>query len=153
MARLYERYARVVHGILLAHVPFSDAEDLAQEVFLVAMKSIHSLRDPGAFGGWLAATARNHAAAWARKQRLQRKLPIASIAHSESRHQELGIEEVMSAISRLGKTYRETLILRLVEGLTGPEIAERTGMKHGSVRVNLHRGMELLRKELGGALP
>jgi hypothetical protein len=46
-------------------------------------------------------------------------------------------------------TYRETLIMRLVEGMTGPEIAERTGLAAGSVRVNLHRGMKLLRERLG----
>jgi RNA polymerase sigma-70 factor (ECF subfamily) len=41
------------------------------------------------------------------------------------------------------------LILRLVEGMTGPEIAARTGLTHGSVRVNLHRGMQQLRAKLG----
>ena len=39
--------------------------------------------------------------------------------------------------------------MRLVEGMTGPEIAERTGLVAGSVRVNLHRGMKLLRERLG----
>ena len=48
----------------------------------------------------------------------------------------------------LSETYRETLILRLVEGMTGPEIAARTGMTHGSVRVNLCRGMEQPRAKL-----
>jgi len=48
----------------------------------------------------------------------------------------------------LPETYRETLILRLVEGMTGPEIATRTGLTHGSVRVNLHRGMQQLRAKL-----
>ena len=38
--------------------------------------------------------------------------------------------------------------MRLVEGLTGPEIAERTGLTPGSVRVNLHRGIQLLRERL-----
>ena len=52
---------------------------------------------------------------------------------------------ILDAIRSLPDAYRETLILRLVEGLTGPEIAARTGMTHGSVRVNLHRGMEQLR--------
>ena len=47
------------------------------------------------------------------------------------------------------EAYRETLALRLVEGMTGPEIAERTGLTPGSVRVNLHRGMKLLRERLG----
>ena len=57
---------------------------------------------------------------------------------------------VLAAIRRLPEAYRETLVLRLVEGLTGPEIAERTGLQPGSVRVNLHRGMQMLREALGG---
>ena len=58
-------------------------------------------------------------------------------------------QEIMSAIRSLPEAYRETLVLRLVEGMTGIEIAERTGLKLESVRVNLHRGMELLRQKLG----
>jgi RNA polymerase sigma-70 factor (ECF subfamily) len=56
---------------------------------------------------------------------------------------------VLAAIRRLPEAYRETLVLRLVEGLTGPEIAERTGLTPGSVRVNLHRGVAMLREALG----
>ena len=55
----------------------------------------------------------------------------------------------MSALRSLPEAYRETLMLRLVEGMTGVEIAERTGLKPESVRVNLHRGMEMLRQKLG----
>jgi RNA polymerase sigma-70 factor (ECF subfamily) len=56
---------------------------------------------------------------------------------------------ILGVIRGLPEAYRETLILRLVEGLTGPEIAERTGLTAGSVRVNLHRGMQMLREKLG----
>ena len=59
----------------------------------------------------------------------------------------------LRAIRCLPETYRETLIMRLVEGLTGPEIAERTGMTPDSVRVHLHRGIKLLRERLGGNDP
>ena len=55
---------------------------------------------------------------------------------------------ILAAIRSLPDAYRETLILRLVEGMTGPEIAERTGLTPGSVRVNLHRGMQQLREKL-----
>jgi RNA polymerase sigma-70 factor (ECF subfamily) len=51
-------------------------------------------------------------------------------------------------ISTLPDAYRETLMLRFVEGMTGPEIASRTGLTEGSVRVNLHRGVQLLRERL-----
>ncbi len=56
---------------------------------------------------------------------------------------------ILVIIRGLPEAYRETLILRLVEGFTGPEIAERTGLTPGSVRVNLHRGMQMLREKLG----
>jgi RNA polymerase sigma-70 factor (ECF subfamily) len=55
---------------------------------------------------------------------------------------------VLAAIRSLPEAYSETLTLRLVEGMTGPEIAARTGLTEGSVRVNLHRGMKRLRERL-----
>ena len=58
---------------------------------------------------------------------------------------------VLDLIRRLPEAYRETLIMRLVEGMTGPEIARQTGLTPDSVRVNLCRGMKMLRESLGGA--
>jgi RNA polymerase sigma-70 factor (ECF subfamily) len=57
--------------------------------------------------------------------------------------------EILELIRSLPDAYRETLVLRLVEGMTGPEIAARTGLTPASVRVNLHRGIKLLRQKLG----
>jgi RNA polymerase sigma-70 factor (ECF subfamily) len=59
------------------------------------------------------------------------------------------VAQVLAALRDLPEAYRETLVLRLVEGMTGPEIADQTGLAPGSVRVNLHRGMKLLRERLG----
>jgi RNA polymerase sigma-70 factor (ECF subfamily) len=56
---------------------------------------------------------------------------------------------LLARLKELPETYRETLTLRFVEGMTGPEIAERTGLTHASVRVNLGRGVQLLREKLG----
>ena len=55
----------------------------------------------------------------------------------------------LEAIQNLPDAYRETLVLRFVEGMTGPEIAVRTGLTPASVRVNLHRGVKLLRQKMG----
>jgi RNA polymerase sigma-70 factor (ECF subfamily) len=55
---------------------------------------------------------------------------------------------VLDVIRRLPEAYRDTLLMRLVEGMSGQEIAARTGLAPGSVRVNLHRGMKLLREKL-----
>ena len=143
---LYDRFAPMVHGVLLSRVPRSDVDDLVQDVFLQAMKRLGSLRNAEAFGGWLAAIARNRARdRWRRGEdtvELKEQLP-------GSPHPEGEAMTVLAAIRRLPEAYRETLVLRLVEGMTGPEIAERAGLTPGSVRVNLHRGMRMLREALG----
>ena len=54
---------------------------------------------------------------------------------------------MLAAIQGLPEAYRETLVMRLCEGMSGPEIAEVTGLEPGSVRINLHRGMKLLREK------
>src|SRR5580700_5164147 len=59
--RLYERYARMVHGVLLAKVPLGDVDDLVQDVFILALRRLSTLRENGCFGAWLAAIARNRA--------------------------------------------------------------------------------------------
>jgi RNA polymerase sigma-70 factor (ECF subfamily) len=58
---------------------------------------------------------------------------------------------IVQAIRSLPAAYAETLLMRLLEGMTGPEIAARTGLKPESVRVNLCRGMKRLRRVLGDA--
>src|SRR5580658_7361366 len=57
--QLYERYARMVHGVLLAKVPVSDVDDLVQDVFIRALRRLSTLRETASFGAWLAAIARN----------------------------------------------------------------------------------------------
>lgn len=146
--RLYDAYSRMVHGILLARVPYGEVDDLVQDVFLVALKKIDSLRDANAFGPWLAMITRNRAMDFHRRSRdtaeLTDDLPAATTAAPEAE-----ATEVLNLIRLLPEAYREPLILRFVEGMTGPEIAERTGLAPASVRVNIHRGMKLLRERLG----
>jgi RNA polymerase sigma-70 factor (ECF subfamily) len=141
---LHERYAPTVHAVLLARVPPQEAEDLVQEVFAKALAHIAAVRDPDAVGGWLCALARNLAADYHRARR-----PAPLPADLAGPPDVAAAADALAAIRELPATYAETLMMRLVEGMTGPEIAAATGMTHGSVRVNLHRGMKLLRQRLG----
>jgi len=59
----------MVHGILLARVPRSEVDDLVQDVFLLALRRLDTLRDPCAFGPWLAMIARNRATDYHRRSR------------------------------------------------------------------------------------
>ena len=145
---LYGLFAPMVHGILLARVPWAEVDDLLQDVFLVAFKKLNSLRDEAAFGAWLAMIARNRAMDFHRRRRDTEELSddLAAQGSSEADREAANVLEV---ICGLPEAYRETLVLRLVEGMTGPEIADRTGLTPASVRVNLHRGLKLLREKLG----
>lgn len=146
--RLYDAYSRMVHGILLARVPYGEVDDLVQDVFLVALRKIDSLRDANLFGPWLAMITRNRAMDFHRRSRdtaeLTDDLPAANTSAPEAE-----ATEVLNLIRLLPEAYREPLILRFVEGMTGPEIAGRTGLAPASVRVNIHRGMKLLREKMG----
>ncbi len=144
---LYRRYWRLVRAVLLVRLPRADAEDLAQEVFLAAWEKLGDLRDPEGFGGWVAAIARNRAASHVRSA--PRHAPLPEDLAGGVRADE-GPGAVLAAIRRLPEAYREPLVLRLLEGMSGPEIARETGLTEGSVRVNLHRGFAKLRELLGG---
>lgn len=154
--RLYSRYSRMVHGILLARVHSTEVDDLVHDVFLTALPRLSALRDAARFGGWLAAIARNRAmdyhrqsqAVAAAKQVLSEPEVDARVTNDPERFR---AETILEVIRSLPNAYRETLILRLVEGMNGPEIAARTGLTPGSVRVNLHRGMRHLRQKLDAA--
>jgi RNA polymerase sigma-70 factor (ECF subfamily) len=146
----------MVHGVLLARVPRADVDDLSQDVFLLALRRLPTLREPASFGAWLATIARNLATDFHRRlvphdqwttETADSVVDKNSEKNSEKDHDGQAIE-ILETIKRLPDAYRETLILRLVEGMTGPEIAARTGMTPGSVRVNLHRGMQQLRAKL-----
>src|SRR5688500_10595665 len=142
-AQLYARFARMVHGAVLARVPPAEARDLVQDVFLIALKRIKTVREPEAFGGWLLMIARNRATDYHRRSRPAEELQAETTGAAAPPTAEA--MEVLAVIHGLPEAYRETLVLRLVEGMSGPEIAEETGMTAASVRVNLCRGMKLLR--------
>lgn len=148
---LYARFARTVHAIALAHVGAQHADDVTQEVFSSVFASLGSLRDSAAFPAFLCTAARNAARDVLRaRARAPKTVPADELCEpgpspaATAEQAELAAN-VLATIRRLPDAYHETLLLRLVGGLSGPEIAARVGMTHGSVRVNLTRGMQLLR--------
>jgi RNA polymerase sigma-70 factor (ECF subfamily) len=148
-AELYQRFARMVHGIVLARIARlgnNDVDDLVHDVFVTALERLNDLREPAAFGGWLAVIARHRATDHGRRTPLTETLAddLASTRDADR----LEALAILDVVRSLPDAYRETLILRLVEGMSGAEIADRTGLTAASVRVNLHRGMKLLRDKL-----
>lgn len=147
---LYGRHGAMVHAVLLASVRPADAEDLLQEVFLSAWKGLPRLQADEHFGGWLAVIARNaarrfHARSRPRPEPIPEMLPD-HLARDGARVAEGA--EILERVRALPEAYRETMLMRLVEGMSGPEIASATGLAPDSVRTNLSRGMKQLRESL-----
>lgn len=145
---LYERFSPAVHGVLLARLQPPDAEDMVQEVFIEGWQKLEQLRSPDSFGAWICTLARRRAIDRARgivrSEPLPPEIPVAPRAGAD-----LEASLALDAIQSLAEAYREPLVLRLVGGFSGEEIARLTGLTPGSVRVNLHRGFRLLRERMG----
>src|SRR2546429_6695071 len=123
--QLYACYFRMVHAVLLGRVPRRDVDDLVHDVFLTAFTRLKGLREPAAFGGWLAAIARNRATDHLRQARdqteLREDIPGGDPIEAETM-------AVLDVVRKLPDAYRETLLMRLVEGMTGAGIAAKSGL-------------------------
>lgn len=148
-ARLHGAFKGMVHGVVVSRVRWAEAADLVQDVFLSALSKISTLEDDRAFGAWLAQLARNRAAHHARDEKSFEALDDELPSGAGDAGAGLDARRVLAALRSLPEAYRETLAMRLIEGMTGPEIAQATGLTPGSVRVNLHRGMQALKEKLG----
>ncbi len=146
--KLYARYRGAVRAVVLSSIGWEDADDLTQDVFLVVWQRLDQLRDVNRFGPWLLQCARNRCTDHHRRPR-PIALSSAPTTPQVSMPPRAEALEVMRAIQELPAAYRETLVMRLVEGMSGPEIAAKTGLTPRSVRVNLHRGLKKLRHALG----
>lgn len=144
---LYRRFVPLVHGILLGRFRPALADELTQECFETAFAHLSQLKEAHKFGPWIATIARRMQANEPAREYLVDELPeLASSAADPEENAEAA--HLLRAVAALPAAYRETLMLRLAEGLSGPEIAALTGLTPDSVRVNLHRGMEKLREAL-----
>ncbi len=145
-AELYEQFEPVVRGIAVSRVGPDAAQDVVHDVFVTVLQMLPALKSPASFPGWIASITRNRAidCLRSRSRRDQAQWdPIDTDPEDDQRAM-----AILSLIRELPPAYSETLVLRFVEGMTGPQIAHRVGMTPASVRVNLCRGMRLLRKKL-----
>lgn len=147
---LYERMRGAVHAVILARVPPSDVGDVMQDTFVAAWTQLSALREDAAFPGWVLEIARRRSVDHGRRGRVRAHDELSEEGGATEDAPTLEAKRALEAIEALPMAYRETLLMRLVEGMTGPEIAEATGLTPESVRVNLCRGMKLLKERIGG---
>ncbi len=129
------------------------AEDLVQETYLRAWKSLDNLRDTGAAKAWLLTIVRReHARLYERKRLDSQPIDDIEITDWDSqRPDEVGEDElVRRAMAKLDPKYREPLVMQILGGFSCEEIAEQTGQSAGAVMTQLFRARSKLKALLGG---
>jgi len=133
-----------------------DAEDVAQESFVIAYRSLGSWRGDGPLGAWLLRIATRQAFRRLGQRRealeLPPELPVERV-RSDPLSVALAGERQRSvrlAVSALSEPYREVVALRFFGELSLDEIAAATGRPLNTVKTHLRRGLQRLRVPLGG---
>ena len=157
--QLVHRTARLVYSRIVLDIgDRHKAEDLTQEVFLIAWRSIKSLGEPKALRGWLMAitssVVADNARYGSRKKRgrptgqLFENMPDDSIDPAAAAEAAEEKNKALEALRSLPKDYRQALTLRYLAGADYDTIAGQLALSNGSLRGLLHRGLALLRKRL-----
>ena len=129
----------------------SSAEDVAQEAFLKAYRSVDELREPSRLKTWLYSIARFTAIDWVRRRRHERVLGLTPQAAKElperpaAESKEDPTVRVMDVIRGLKDDHRELMLLRYVRGLSYSQIARETGLTPSAVGEKLSRIRDLVR--------
>jgi RNA polymerase sigma-70 factor, ECF subfamily len=157
LARLVQQNHAVVYRFLLARTADEDlAQDLTQDTFVKALRSLEQFRGDASFKTWLLAIARNEVLGRHRKdaRRNERDLseglqvvdegPLPGAVLSES----MEVERIRSVMDRLPEKQRLSVWLRLYDGLSFKEVAEATDSTEGAARVNYFHGVRKLREWL-----
>jgi RNA polymerase sigma-70 factor (ECF subfamily) len=159
--QMYEENVGRVYGFFGYRVASREsAEDLTQLTFERAMRNWELFDETLASSGtWLMAIARNILIDNYRRDRSSRQEPLEEADGREAslRHEEefdLGIApELEAALERLDERQRELIALRFGADLTGPEIADLSGLSLANVQQILSRSLRKLRSELGERKP
>jgi RNA polymerase sigma-70 factor (ECF subfamily) len=153
-ARLVDRYGQMVLSLAFASTQSrAEAEDLAQETFLVAWRSLPRFRGDAAFSTWLYGLARSRCADHARK---------ASVRPRLARHQSTTVEAaisdperrrmartILSVAAALPITQRQAVLMRDIQGLAYEEIASLQDVPVGTVRSRIAAARRRIADEVG----
>jgi RNA polymerase sigma-70 factor, ECF subfamily len=126
------------------------AEDIAQEAFLAAVRSLERFDHRRPFAPWLHRIVVNRAIDWTRMRTARRELSTATVPERAERSQSEpeDHDDVLSALAELAPDHRAVIVLRYVEDFSPGEIARALGVPRGTVNSRLRRGLDKLGEQL-----
>jgi RNA polymerase sigma-70 factor (ECF subfamily) len=157
LSGLYEEYYDKIARYVYVHIGNKEeAEDIAGEVFLRALKSLKSYREQGVpMQGWLFRIAHNLTIDYLRKMDKRRTVPIDSVVlqgndnPANTAERNIEFERVTEAMKQLTTEQREVINLRFFGGLTSKEVGGVLGKSDGAVREMQRAAIEKLRGIMG----
>ena len=149
---LYRQYAKAMYNTSLRIVNnTADAEDVLQEAFLDAFRSLNDFHYHSTFGAWLKRIVINKSINVLRKRKMYLVELDQTNAHAIMEDEKLDeqdlqfkVEQVKKAIQKLADGYRTVLTLYLLEGYDQEEISEILGITHNTVRTQYIRAKQKL---------
>ncbi|MCJ7435957.1 MAG: sigma-70 family RNA polymerase sigma factor [Anaerolineales bacterium] len=151
---LYCRYLPNVYNRVRYVIPAEDVEDVTQEVFLAALKSLPAFRGEAQFSTWLRTLTNHKVAEFYRKRNRKQEIqqvPLSEAAGCMEGHTSKALEErivILHAIEQLPASYQEVLILRFAEDLQFNQIAEVTGRSLDAIKSLFRRAVAALKNQL-----
>jgi RNA polymerase sigma-70 factor (ECF subfamily) len=124
------------------------AEDIAQEAFLAAVRSLDRFDRRRPFGPWLHRIVVNRAIDWARARKLRAEVELADATASDPAPPG-ELPALVRALGALGPEQRAVIVLRHLLEYTPGEIAELLDLPRGTVNSRLRRGLDELGAQLG----
>lgn len=153
MEKIYSEHRTMAYAVGMAVCGNgSDADDVVQETFLRAFRTLGQWRGESPFRSWLYAVALRTAQNWMSRFVRRRPLPAAAAGARVTAPEELRDDEharVLAAVRELPEQQRLTLLLKHLRGLSVREIAELQGCAEGTVKANLHHAVQGLARRLG----
>lgn len=162
LAELYARHGRTVRMTIRRFAPEiseAEAEELGQDVFLALARSAGRYEGGERLRAWLTGIAVNKARGWRRSTWVRRNLlrrhhreavGIFAVRGSAPDAEAEQREELRQALTRLPATQREVILLSVVEGFTGEEIARILGIRPKTVWTRMHRARQAMTRMLAG---
>jgi RNA polymerase sigma factor (sigma-70 family) len=162
--RLYERYHRRIAAYIYGMVnDYARAEDIAQDVFMSALRRMRETDRSIAFKPWIYEIAKNACIDQFRRSRRAEevsydaedglgaadygRLVTSGPTPDAAVDQKLSLDHLCGAFGGLSETHHEILVMRELEGLSYREIGERLGMSRPSVESTLFRARRRLTEE------
>jgi len=152
---LFDRFHPVVYRYALARTgDRSAAEEIAQEVFVAATRTLPRLRERSEAGieGWFVAIARNKLADRARRRSVEERMTLLHDSGPDAAEvatTRLAAAELRAAMEDITEEQREVLLRRFVLDQSLEHVAAATGRRVGAVKALQHRALAALERRLG----